>query len=932
MRSPLSIPRGLLAAGFLLWAGLSEAQRIRVGVVQDPAGPPLQMPAGCEAAVLVPVPDVFGLDKAAGSSLLLEADAGETSQSSLSKALTQFENVQGVVFRLRPGPTEDLEQLSFALKQLTSLVRGLRPAARIAVTGEGNGFVQLAEELLQDPTLAPNIDALLADVSQLSGSFDPKIDLWLRISVPAESGADSLGVLVVQSLAELRRRGARTVLFEGIPASQTGILCRVQSLLGAKTSVDRRSFSVSDKRGERREVPAFVDEAMLAPLLFLAEPDWEQGRVELSTGGPYKEAQVENLLTGATRSFPLTKRSKFLDLDLSRGPLAVRLIPSEKPGEVQAAVTVGGEHRLTAEEIVARERAWKAAQDDRVRSYSADLVTSLRFRIAEVNETFDLTIKGPLYKERGKDFDWAWDEFYVNGVKWKGKTLPKIPILQPEKVTTLPLEIELTESYNYSLAGRSRADGHDCYEVDFAPKSSVGDKPLYHGRAWIDAKTFALVKRRSVQEHLKGETLSNVETEIYRPVPGDPLSVLPLEIRGEEVFSTAGRTTAVERSVVMTGVRINPPDFATKRADLYASEKQIVRDTEHGLKYLVPDPLHPGERLVEEHTSKKSLFGAAGFFYDGSVSYPIPLLGVQYFNFDLWGKGKQLSTFFAGVLLTSNYTDPGVAGSRFDAGADLFAVAIPFGDADYQNGKEVKSQRLKHVPAFFQVNLGHPLGPYLKGSFSLFTKYDGYRRDSDTASDFVLPQSTETYGFSGKLTANFEGFNATVDYSKFHRAEWPFWGEPGISEYQPSQRDYTKWSAELSKDYYFSGFRKFHAAIRYLDGSSLDRFSRYEFGSFSGNPLRGYQSGALRTSQAWLMNISYGLNIEDIIRLEVLYDQAIINDHVSGFHHDYYSGTGISGQLNGPWNNSLLRFDIGVPAVSHGIHSFSATVLVLKLF
>jgi hypothetical protein len=196
----------------------------------------------------------------------------------------------------------------------------------------------------------------------------------------------------------------------------------------------------------------------------------------------------------------------------------------------------------------------------------------------------------------------------------------------------------------------------------------------------------------------------------------------------------------------------------------------------------------------------------------------------------------------------------------------------------------------------------------------------------------VTPQDTFTLGYEGKLTANVNGFNATLDYAWFHRRNWTFWGIPGESEFDPSQRDYEKYYAEISKDYYFTGFRKIHAAIKYLDGSDVDRFSRYEFGSFSGNPIRGYQSGALRTRQAWVMNLSYGLNIENIIRLEVLYDQGIMNDPVSGFHHSYYSGGGISGQLNGPFNNSLIRFDVGIPVVSHGIHGFSASALILKLF
>ncbi len=89
----------------------------------------------------------------------------------------------------------------------------------------------------------------------------------------------------------------------------------------------------------------------------------------------------------------------------------------------------------------------------------------------------------------------------------------------------------------------------------------MGDKPIYRGTAWIDRQTFALLRRESIQLNLKGDTLSNVQTEYYREVPGNPGVVLPLEIHGQQVFSTAGRTTAIERKVTMTNVEINPSEL-----------------------------------------------------------------------------------------------------------------------------------------------------------------------------------------------------------------------------------------------------------------------------------------------------------------------------------------------------------------------------------
>ncbi|MGH9364659.1 MAG: hypothetical protein ACRD1B_05270, partial [Thermoanaerobaculia bacterium] len=584
-------------------------------------------------------------------------------------------------------------------------------------------------------------------------------------------------------------------------------------------------------------------------------------------------------------------------------------------GDTRTTVEVAAARGLTAEEIVARERVWDAAQRAKVRSFVAQVKTSLRLRVAEINETFDLTILGPLFVRRGEPADWAWHEFYLNGVQWKGRTLPRIPILQPEKVTTLPLDIQLTEEYDYALKSDTTVGGRRAYHVSFTPKRSVGDKPIYRGSAWIDAETFALLRRDSVQLNLRGETLSNVQTESYRPVRGRPDIVLPLEIRGEQVFSTAGRTTAIERDIRMTGVVVNAPDFEGERLKAYASPRQMVRDTDRGLRYLVPDPQKPADRIVEEKVNKKSLFGLLGGFYDPSVGYPLPLAGVQYFDFDLFGKSKQLSVFFGGVILTANYTDPSLFGSRFDLGLDLFGAAIPFGDASYRNGSEVKSEKIKDLPAIGQVNIGYPLGPYLKASLGVFSRWNDYQRDKDTGPAFVTPSDTLTNGAELRLVANFQGFNARLSGASFHRATWEPWGDPATTEYNPEHRNYWKYAFSIAKDQYFSGFRKLHIEISYLDGSRLDRFSKYDFGPFSGNVLHGFKSGSLRTQRAILAKVSYGLNIENIIRFEGFYDQLIASDKVSGFHNTYFSGAGLLASLNGPLKNSLLRCEIGVPVV-----------------
>jgi hypothetical protein len=886
-----------------------------LGIVQIPSG--RELPTSLERCVVL-----FEIGDLAASSLLRDA-----------ARLAKTEGAAAVVLdftRFSQTPDESVRaRLPFAIKQLSSAVRAASPKVRIGLDfscGPGEPFSLDLEE-----GLGAYFDAISFSAGRTPPAFSEEgKERWLfLLRTPGASAAGEVVQAVLAAPAVPQIVGVFSTPERAVDDSDWQEIGRLQRYWTDDVSRDPTATTATQADGTRFPVLRFFDAKRFTPILVLAEDTSGRVSIELS-GGTYAKASVENLSSGAKRDFEL-HGAKTFELDLSRGPLAVVLEPAKRPDE-RTRVEVGAARGLTADEIIARERAWDAGQREKVSMFIAEMEASLRFRVADVNETFDLTIRGPFFFRRGEPADWGWKEFYLNGVKWKGKTLPKIPILQPEKVTTLPLDIRLTEDYRYELAGTTEIGGRRAYEITFTPKENLGNKPAYRGKVWIDAQTFALLRRDSVQLNLKGETLSNVQTEIYQSVPGHPDVALPLEIRGEQVFSTAGRTTAIERDVRMKEVEINPASFTERRAAAYRSDLQMIRDTDLGMRYLVPDPLKPGERVVEQKISRKSTFGIAGAFYDQSLNYPIPLLGIQHFNFDLWGKGKQLSVFFAGALLTANYTDPSFLGSRFDLGADLFAVAIPFGDVAYRNGKEVPDEKVKHLPATFQVNIGRPLGPYLKTSLGIFTRWDNFQRDPDTGPRFVTPVDTFTDGAELRLVGNYRGFNATAIGGFYRRRDWKPWGDPATSDFDPKDRDYYKYQLSLSKDQYFPGFRKLHVSLTYLDGSDLDRFSKYEFGSFSGNPLHGFKSGSVKTQTALLGSVSYGLNIEDIIRFEAIFDQAVVRDRQSGYDNTYFAGAGLLGSLNGPWQNSLLRFEVGVPVVSHGVRGFVLNLILLKLF
>lgn len=420
-----------------------------------------------------------------------------------------------VASAVEPSNPEWKTRFAYAAKKLSSAIRGASPQAQVGY--DLTSGAPFGQRILLDLDLGPYIDAFVRRPER--GAFEEG-DVgteWLLVG-SSEEAASSVITGIGPELAAGRSvtliglvRGRGTPLQEADWRS----LARLQSYWTADVSRDptptaARLWTPNPAAATGWDVtPISVlrlfDAKKLTPLLFL--PSSPSPRVEIDLpAGTYSQASVENLETGARRDFALAG-GKALTVSPRDGALAILLEPASRGGETKTTVEVGARQGLTAREIVARERAWDSAQRERTKSFIADMKASLRFRIAEVNETFDLTIRGPFYFHRGSPPDWEWDEFYLNGIKWKSKTLPKLPILQPEKVTTLPLDIRLTEDYDYALHGEATVAGRRTYRITFAPRTTAGDKPIYRGTVWIDKETFALLRRDSVQLNLRGETL-----------------------------------------------------------------------------------------------------------------------------------------------------------------------------------------------------------------------------------------------------------------------------------------------------------------------------------------------------------------------------------------------------------------------------------------
>ncbi len=617
---------------------------------------------------------------------------------------------------------------------------------------------------------------------------------------------------------------------------------------------------------------------------------------------------------------------------------------------VRETLNIATERGITVEEIIRNHQAYDAYQETIQPRYIANNTTKLRFEIGGGAESLEAAMSGDYFSDPGtldgtSRADWVWADFFINGVRWKYGRIPELPLIQPEKVTQLPLDLHLTNEYRYELVRATDILGYRVYEVRFAPPPNASpDLPLYRGTVFIDARTWARVRISMVQLNLTGEVLSNEERVDFVPFAREtkaPLSPaqasqadaraliwLPVEVGAQQVVSAAGRANVVQRSTTFTNFRLDPPEFQTLLAQASASDARMVRETEAGLRYL--ERRGDGERVVKEGYDTSQLFMVGGVHHDAGLEFPVvPLGGIDYFNFNLFNKGIQTNVFFAGVVIAANATLPSVAGTRANIGADFFGIAVPVSNTMFRNGEERLEETVKSVPIGLTMRAGHPVFQFGKVDLSFGVSHATYQRSEDTAAGFIVPADTFLLSPSVSMTYARKGYTASTFYDYNQRSVWEPWGNP--AEYDPNQKTYVRYGASLGKSFYLPKFQRLGLDLNYLGGQRLDRFSKYELGFFGSQRVHGVKSGSVRAEKAIIGHLSYGFVLSEQLRLEVFYDHAVIDDAHANLRREPFQGLGIAGQTVGPYG-TLLRLDIGKSIGRNAQEGFVANVVFLKLF
>jgi hypothetical protein len=634
----------------------------------------------------------------------------------------------------------------------------------------------------------------------------------------------------------------------------------------------------------------------------------------------------------------------------------------------QEKLQIATERRLTAEEIIARHQEHERVQNDRLERWTAQGRIDFHYKLPQAGSSVDVSIDSTWFWERGSQLEWEQTDYYINGNHVNWKSIPEVPLIQPEKVMTLPLDLTLDKTYAYRLVGDDRVDGALTYELEFQPSNPDSKSSLYRGRVWIDQQSFVRRKAVVIQTGLEPPVVSNEEIDHYEERIGadqQPYQML-VRIEGQQNWVVAGLSLAVRREVRFNEVQINPERgaFDTRRKEAYASTHQMLRDTEHGLRYLEHAP--DGGRTVKEKMDTSRLFAAAGAFKDQSQDSVVPLAGVNYLNFDLGGRGIQFNALFAGVFALVTASKPDLFHKKIDATADAALLALRGDDRVYEASTERLEERIRQRSQNFDLRLGLPVGSFFKvnliGRLTLsdyFHSDDGSAaidafntapQPAGTALEFVLPQDHAEIGAQLQLELNRRGWSFSGHATRTRRSSWEAWGLHDTTTDQfghldstgafvaggtdPLHESYTRWGLNGSKEWYLPKFQKIRTSANWLGGSDLDRFSRYEFSFFGQDRLNGFSGSGVRFDRGTIGRLGYGFNLFEAIHFDASVETAWVKLEDSPDGTQTFTGLGLSGTVVGPWK-TVINASYGY-ALSSDIPELEGDqefmLIVLKLF
>ena len=599
---------------------------------------------------------------------------------------------------------------------------------------------------------------------------------------------------------------------------------------------------------------------------------------------------------------------------LSSGETIVR-IPAAQD-RIAEGVQVTAARQLSVEEIIARHQAAAARQAAAVRELISSGTMTLTFEAPGFPAPVAISSQVVIYAGRDRT-EIEQRAVRVNGIEFRGGGIPRLPIIEPERVASPPLAITLSNVYRYELAGRDTVAGTPCYVVAFTPVNP--DRPLFRGRAWIAGDSFAMVKVAAAQTGLRGPIVSSEQEDEFRPDTAGRWLLARSEVR--QMYEGAAHRTPIHRVLAIDGHEVNPEAFASRRTAAYRSDSIMLRDTPEGYRYLrrssapatgtaAADPV---PELAKGASRVRTMIG--GVIIDPNITRPLPFAGLSYVDFDLLGTGAQMNAFFGGTYGQMAFSVPSLGGSRWQLAGRAFGIASSYNDRAFIDGREQYDQNIRQRPAHASVWLLRALSPRVAIRTGYDLDYTHFGRSDTTARDFIVPAHQVTHGARVALEGQRGGWNASLWWNPARRTGWRAWGAADAAGYQEDHRDFARYGATLARSAVITPALVARAEAAWMDGRDLDRFSRYAFGAFD-NRLRGYPSALIRYDRGGVLRTALAWAPGRLVRLDGFADTAYVRDPGFGSRPKNYTGFGAALEAPAPFGTLVaVEWGYGVQGI-----------------
>ncbi|HZI94759.1 MAG TPA: hypothetical protein VFE84_10980, partial [Patescibacteria group bacterium] len=839
----------------------------------------------------------------------------------------------------RPELQFDPESYAFLVEKVSTLIRSFDPDALVILGPLGEGAGAWLDRI--DPRrLAPYIDTLSLEdpvdlpawLARLARDY-PSTSVWLHQDRAVAGAYERL-----ERYHGARSAGVETFFIAQDPPeadAATQVALNLMSLLPSRFLADEGpgpgSLGFGDPLGPERAV-VVLDPARRpagAPLDLGSDPVGNLRADDLTTGSPMTAPIVHHATDGGPFSIEVSPSPA--------GPFLVRYLVMKGPRGAAETVGVTDDYQMTAEEIIAKERAFETAQARAVDHYEARASISYHYRAETLGESIDVTSVNRFFWKAGVG-EYQETDLFINGARWKGKP-PSLPFIQAEKVKEVPLAIRLDETYRYRLKGTDTVEGHPAYEIEFEPVASEGSR--HSGEIWIDKVSFARLKIRLVQHGLKEPITSNTDVIEYGPVPAgaDPPGAawLPVRAYRQMVFTVLGRAVAAERRVLFEGFSLNSEAFERGREEAYATGHPILRDDENGYSYVIKDA--DGFRTAPAESLRNiAFFGGIGI--DSSGHLGTPFGGINYFNFNWRNTGTQLDVAFAGPLIDIAWTDPKLGASRWEFTADGRFVGLSETFHRTTAAGRVEEEDVKLLEEHGLLSLARPLTPFQKVVLQGEIFYDAYRGSRGTnlsdpigtgstktrvrLPDFVPPPAGLTTVATTRWNYHRNGYLLDLWYSAGHRLRWDDWGipVPVTPPTDPSapigptvlvggrsdDTDFRRGGLTLLKSLYPTKLQTISFGLSLFDGAGLDRFSRFRIGDFRNARVRGFNGRDITFDRGATTQLNYKFTLpRGGASVELGVERVVFDNEEDFGGREYVAGGGAAVSIKGPWS-TLLSF------------------------